>query len=482
MLRLLDILERPETLPPLLRRIAIVGLVGTLIAYSALFGAVVGRGNIRQALILLALPALVIAASFAARYFATLVLILPLTALAMRPISVPIGNTSEMPISMIVTLGLIGIWLMGMLVRRQWELVPTPLNRILLASMLVYIISLPWGIVWADPILNWRIMGNFRFAQIVSLMSFLALMWVPFLVGKFIDKPWKIWFYLWSFIICGTLMTATQFFNIRQQILSDQGLWGLWFAMPLAGLALVYPSTPWYGRLGGLVLLGWHLYLAVIKNSLWVSGWLPTALGLLGLVFLHSRKLFVVIIAIMLPLVVIGPGRGYLEKVAADNVEEGGLGRLEIWERNLSIARQHWFLGTGPGGYAPYNMTYFREDARSTHNNYFDILAQFGIVGFGLWLWFMGASLWYGWRTVRLAPPGLLRTVAIVATAGWGAALAAMMLGDWMLPFVYNQSIVGYRYAIYNWIFLGLLIAVRRLTEEQLQTRSAIAQPLSAMR
>lgn len=467
MLRWLDMLERPEELPSLPRRLIMAALMMAMIAYSVLIGIIAARGTSRLALMLIALPLLPIAISFASRYFATLVLMLPLAALMLRMANIPVGNASEMPISMVITLGLTGMWLLGMFTRRTWEAPPTPFNRALLAFMVVCIISLPWGILWADPILNWSVMGNFRMVQIASLLSLLALMWTPWLVGRFIDQTWQIWFYLWSFIVAGAMMTFTQFFGIRQPFLSDQGLWGLWFALPLAGLALVYPHTPWYGRLLGVALLGWHLYLAVIKNSLWVSGWLPTLAGLFALSFLHSRKIFVMLLIITIPFAVLGPGRTYLDRVTAENIEEGSSGRLEIWERSLGIVREHWLFGTGPGGYAPYNMTYFPWDARSTHNNYFDILAQFGVVGLGLWLWFVGASLWYGWRTVRIAPPGLLRTVAIVAASGWAAAQVSMVFGDWVLPFVYNQSIAGFRYAIYSWIFLGLLIVVRRMVDQQ---------------
>lgn len=467
MMRFLELIEHPEALPAVLRRLIIAAAVVALVGYCGLFGYLAAKGQYRPALGLVALPLLVLAVAFAIRYFSSLVLILPLSALAMRPVNLPVGNASKLPISMLIVLGLTALWLIAMLHRRSGQLVPASLNRPLLAFMLVCAISLPWGALWADPFLNWRIMGNFRVTQTAALLMFLAAMWVPLLVGRFIDRSWKIWFYLWSFIICGTLMTAAQFLGVSQPIFTDQGLWGLWLVMPLLGLVLVQPRVPWYLRLLGLGVLGWHLYLTMFRNSLWVSGWLPTLLGIAAMIFLHSRKLFVVLMVISLPFAVLGPGRGYFEKITSDNVDEGGLERLELWRRSLSIVQQHWLFGTGPAGYAPYNMTYFRDDARSTHNNYFDILAQFGVIGFGLWLWFMGASLWYGWRTVQRAPPGLLRTVAIMATAGWAAALASMMLGDWVLPFVYNQGIEGFRHAVFSWIFLGLLISVRQMMQQQ---------------
>lgn len=459
----------------ILARIPSFYRVGAALAALAVLcvmaGVLAARGSMLGLAALVGLPLIVVGALGANRYFATLILILPLTALAMQPIYLPAGNASQLPISMLLGMGLSGLWIATMLTRRSWQLVPTPMNGPLLAFMAVCIISMPWGILWADPVLNWAIMGNFRVTQSASLISFLVSMWVPLLIGRFIDQPWKIWFYLWSFIICGFLMTATQFFQIHQMILVDQGLWSLWFMMPLASLVFTYPGIAWHWRALGIAVIGWHLFLVVIRNSLWISGWLPTLIGLLTIVFLHSRKAFAIVMVIAALGAAAGPGRHYLEQVTSDNIEEGGLGRLEIWARNLSISSQHWLFGTGPAGYAPYNMTYFREDARSTHNNYFDILAQFGVVGFGLWLWFMAVSLWFGWRTVRRAPAGLLRTTAIAATAGWLAALAAMMLGDWILPFAYNQTVTGFRYTVYSWIFLGLLISVHQIAGQTATAR-----------
>lgn len=75
MLRWLDHLEHPEALPTLPRRLLAVAMIGVAIAYSVLIGTILARGNARLGFMLLLLPLLPIAISFASRYFATLVLI-----------------------------------------------------------------------------------------------------------------------------------------------------------------------------------------------------------------------------------------------------------------------------------------------------------------------------------------------------------------------------------------------------------------------
>lgn len=454
----------PLALPFLPRPLLVLLVLGGICAASLAVGMFAANGEIMLLLALIGLPVALIAAIGAIRYFAFLVVVLPVTALAMRFAMLPTGTASPLPISLAITLGLVGIWVVVMFTRRDWQVPATSFNRSLFIFIAVCCFSLPWGILWRDPILNMRIMGRgFPITQVASLMSLLASMCVPWLIGRFIDREWKVRFYLGAFLVCGTLMTMTQLFSIDQIFLNDGGLWGLWYAAPLFGIMLVLPGLDPRWRLLCGILLGAHLYLAVVQNSLWLSGWMPTLIGLTAIVFFHSRKAFSVLAIVGVIFIALGPGREFLEVVASDNANEGGLERLDIWARNLGIVAQHWLLGTGPAGYAPYNMTYFPYDARSTHNNFFDILAQFGVVGFLAWIWFMFASLWYGWKTIQHLPPGFLRTVAIIATGGWAGALASMMFGDWILPFAYNQGIGGYGYTVYSWIFLGLLVSVRRI-------------------
>ncbi|MEJ2557924.1 MAG: hypothetical protein P8186_17195 [Anaerolineae bacterium] len=40
-----------------------------------------------------------------------------------------------------------------------------------------------------------------------------------------------------------------------------------------------------------------------------------------------------------------------------------------------------------------------------------------------------------------------------------------MMLGDWVLPFAYNQTIVGFDHSVYTWLFLGGMVSLYRITQ-----------------
>ncbi|RRR72973.1 MAG: O-antigen ligase domain-containing protein [Candidatus Viridilinea halotolerans] len=460
-------LQEPITIPWLPRPLLVGGIVGLTILASLAIGHFAAQGSLMM-VAALAFPSLALmGALFAIRYLEFLVLVLPVTALAMRFAAIPTGTESPLHISLVLSLGLVGIWLVTMFTHGDWQIPKTSFNRSLFTFMAICCISLPWGILWRDPILNMAAMGNgFPITQTASLASIVISMWVPYLVGYYIDREWKIKFYLWAFVIGGTLMTITQILEIEQYILTDAGLWGLWYSAILFSVILVLPGVAWVWRAACLGLLGMHMYLVVILNSGWLSGWVPGILGIGAIIFLYSRKYFFML-TLALVLIGIGPAGFYIEEIIAAETEEGGLERLDIWERSLGIVAQHWLFGMGPAGYAPYNMTYFPWDARSTHNNFFDVVGQFGVLGLLAWCWFMGTSLWFGWKTVNRAPPGFLRTVAIIATGGWVGAFASMMLGDWILPFAYNQGIKGYPYTVYSWIFLGLLVSVHRMLDAQ---------------
>ncbi|MCG8350462.1 MAG: O-antigen ligase family protein [Chloroflexales bacterium] len=441
-----------------------------VIGYSVAIGLMAGASRNLITLLLIALPAGVIGFTVASRYFPFTVLLIPLTALILPFLDLPTGTESKVPISLLLTLLLTGIWLISMFIR-GWQLAPSPLNLPLLIFAAICIISLPWGIAWRDPILNLQVMNNYIVTQVGSLATILASLAAPLLIGNFVTKQRQLKYIFSLFIVCGALMTLTQFFRIEQELLNDRGLWGMWFVAPLFGLLIAQPGLHWGWRVSIIGLISWNLYQTVIANSLWISGWAPTFVAMLVIAFIHSWKLC---LGMIVGLGALGANAIYqfITTVFQNNVDEGGLERFALWEQNWRVVSEHWLFGTGPAGYAVYYMNFFREDARSTHNNYLDILAQFGFAGLLVWFFFMIVSVREGWRLFHRAPSGFLRTAALVATGGWVGALSSMMLGDWILPFAYNQGIAGYKYTVYSWIFLGMLICIRRLIEAHEQNSS----------
>jgi hypothetical protein len=48
-----------------------------------------------------------------------------------------------------------------------------------------------------------------------------------------------------------------------------------------------------------------------------------------------------------------------------------------------------------------------------------------------------------------------------------------MGFGDWLLPFAYTQTISGYSYTVYSWLFMGTILALDAITAKESRTVQA---------
>lgn len=443
-------------------------LIGVTVLAAAILSMAAGYiiiGNrMRLALLifgpLLAIPAVL----WIGRRFEYFVLALPVSALAI-PFELPTGTYSTLPVAMILALTLCGIWIVSMGLRKTWRLAPSPLNRPMLVFCGACTLSLVWGIVWRDPILRMSIFKNFEFVQIASLSTYFISIGAALLIGNFVQSEQQLKYIVGCFVFFGSMMTLFQIFSVRHGFLNDKGLWGLWTVIPAYVLVIAHNGLRWRWRLLLLAIICLNLYQTMFVNLLWKSGWIPTVIAIFVATLLRSWRWFLVLLVAASLLVY--TQQEFFYRMVEEEINEGADGRIGMWEINLRVVGDHWLFGTGPAGYAPYYMTYYPHDARSTHNNYLDIIAQFGLVGSLIWLWFAAVSTIEGLHLFREAPPGFLKTMALTATSGWIGAQASMFFGDWILPFAYNQTITGYKYTVYSWIFVGVLISLRQIINRQ---------------
>jgi len=142
------------------------------------------------------------------------------------------------------------------------------------------------------------------------------------------------------------------------------------------------------------------------------------------------------------------------------------LTRFEAWRIMWEIIKINPVFGLGMANYywytplfsiLGYNVNF------NSHNNYIDIVAQTGLVGLLCFLWLMWEVWRTGWRTLPRAPEGFPRAYVIGAMGGLIGTLAAAGLGDWVIPFVYNIGLIGFRSSIFAWLFMGGLLAVANM-------------------
>jgi O-antigen ligase len=214
-----------------------------------------------------------------------------------------------------------------------------------------------------------------------------------------------------------------------------------------------------------LALAAAYVVWGLILHVTWLAGWLPGVIAVGVLVTIRTRV--GAVLAGLVVVVVLFFNMAWINSVLAAEEDESGVTRMAAWETNWLITREHLLFGTGPAGYAAYYMTYYPQSGMATHSNYIDILAETGLTGFAIYAWLIGSILWTGvkvnWRLRHQT--GFLRAMACAGLAGAIACTVMMGFGDWLIPFAYTQTIMGFDYAIYNWIFMGTLIVVDRLTQ-----------------
>jgi len=452
--------------PTVRRRLGVFAIIVLVLGLSAGTGLLTGGYYSRLGL--LAIYALLIAlvGFFYISERLNLGVLLLLFTAGFVPLSLPTGTASRIPDSMVIAVALAAVWVIRMLVvDKRFHLAFSPTNAPVLLWVIVTVISLVWSMYFRDPqVVIW---DSFPLVQVASAVLMVALPAAYLLVANFVREGWVLKLMALMMVVLGVAALGQHFVGIDLGILNNGGLMYMWAAGISLSLALFDESLPLPIR---AVLLahaaGWVVW-GFFMNISWVAGWFPGFIAMGLLVLIRSRKLVVAAIPVVIGAALLNID--YIkERLDAEN-NESGITRLAAWAVNWRVTSEHWLFGTGPGGYAAYYMTYFPFAGMATHNNYLDIFAQTGFVGMAVWLWLFGAMLWQGGRLVwRLrGRRDFYEAMANMAFAGTVACVVIMFFGDWMVPFAYTQTIAGFDYAVFNWIFLGTITAIDRMIPEE---------------
>jgi hypothetical protein len=370
--------------------------------------------------------------------------------------------------ALILTALLAMAWLVEQVIlKRRLELVKSPVMAPALVFITVAVVSLPWGRTMADPFLiDWPGVELIQLAQLaVLVLSPVALI----LTSNLVTTKGHLKVLVFAFIGLTTIGIFAEFLRLPFW-LNLRGLTSTWAVSLLYGQLLFNKRLSKKLRLAFLALIGVWLYTRFFRGIVWKSGWLPVVIVIGVITLLRSKVLFLLLLVFLLISVFVF--HGWWEDVwAAENAESGN--RFDKWAFLFEhdSTRGHWLLGTGPFGYARYFMTYFPDNAASTHSNYIDLFLQMGVVGCAAFLWLIGAIACIGYR-LHVTPIEDQFIVGFVGSTlgGLVAVLAAMFLGDWFTPFVLNQGLHGFSWTVNSWIFLGALVAVPSILENEQAT------------
>ena len=454
-----------------------IAVVAGVLVLSALAAFITATDAVYWYLTLGASAAAVAAVVFMRRRDASplgLVLILATAGMA-NLIALPTGTGSKLVLSLILSLAFTFMWLFNTFIlnKHTMRLLASPLNAPVLAWCIVSVVAYVWSLLMRDSLLY--VARSFTIVQVaalvVNILLPLQMLLIINTIGVLKYDEGVLWLKrmvyvvlaIAAFAIVGEIL-GLPFVN-RFYANGIRGLFSMWAFVLAMALVLYDSSLNNFMRAVLLGIAGAWFYRDFVQHSGWLSGWLPMVVAGGVLAFLRSKRLFALTMVVVLIYIGLHWEELYL-RIVVSNIEEGSMSRLDIWAMAMTHIKRHPLFGMGPAGYAAYYMTYNPLNARSTHNNLFDVVAQTGVIGFAVFIW-LGVSVFaMAWKLTssQKGEHTFEEGLAAAVTAGCVGGLAGMMLGDWVLPFAYNQTISGFDNAVFTWLLFGAagaLLALR---------------------
>jgi hypothetical protein len=386
---------------------------------------------------------------------------------------IPTGTASEIVISLLICVGCIVLWIIHMLVVEQrLTLKPASTNVPILAFMVTVVISWGWSRAFRDLLVH---EAGHPLVSVVATIVMLVLPGCFLLVANTVRSVnWLqalVWIAMGAGLVVlvidlgsnfgvGPMQSLSNFLYTNPVVhINSHGMLSMWCSTLALALALFDRRLSWPLRALLLAYVGAWVYWGFFIRRTWLSGWVPVFAAAAVVAFMRSKWLFAVLVVVL----VVGAGGYYWKTEFQGESERSGQTRLAAYKVNWRITSKHLLFGTGAAGYASYYMSYFPTEAMASHSNYIDIVAQTGIVGTLFILWFFGAQIWSSYKLgLELQGRGdFAESLTTAVLAGTAACVIAMALGDWLLPFMYTQGIPGFDLAVFNWLFMGSVWALR---------------------
>ena len=394
-----------------------------------------------------------------------------------------IGTGSEVsltaPVLLIPAVAL--VWLLDGLRKRSLSL---PASRSTLPLLLFTgsgLFSLLAGNVYWDPLIPKS--GNFLLVQLAQWGILLLSAAIYLLAGELGARERWLRVATWTFLVVGGVVVLEFYLPpLRRALgwsssnLANRSMFWTWLAALATGQLVFNRRLGNGARFGLLALLLAAGYVAWFRLNDSVSTWVPLTVAILAVIWLRvwrrNRTLGLVVVLLFVWLAVLLYPILFLHAGGERELQMSWGGRQVLYKAVLDLVAEHPILGLGPAAYRHYGHTrwlslgfgraLYLDPNISSHNNYIDVYAQQGLLGLGLFLWFLVELGLLGWRLAPRFRGDFNEGYVYGAIGGLAGTLVAMLLADWFIPFVYNIGFPGFRTSALAWMFLGGLVALEQ--------------------
>jgi len=392
-----------------------------------------------------------------------------IAAAALIPFEIGTGTGSSVNVAMLGVAGAFGL----LVVQRWWKreplLRPSAANRAWIVFVGLAGFSIIAGAALWSPWVNTK--GNFVFVQ-AAQWSVFALSAMAFWLGaNRIEDRRQLQRITWLFVALGVLTLAIMLMDqLPRFVLLDGPITRLTITSLAGGMAIYHTGLRRSVRLALAVLTGALVAVPWLKGAGWASGYLPSLMAVITLVAIETWRrigyrfiLFVGAVAAVSTVPV-------MQRIAEGDSWSLDT-RILAWQGLGSLLEGRWLFGLGLATYWHYwrdvigsfsyldpatgRLHYTFDPMVNLHNNYADVLAQTGIVGILALAWLLFAMVRATLRRFVREEHGFGRAYAAAATATVSGLAFSGMLADWMLPFVYNIGLHGFRDSFVGWMVVG---------------------------
>jgi O-antigen ligase len=301
-----------------------------------------------------------------------------------------------------------------------------------------------------------------------------------FLYANHVRTPFTFKAIIWCAIAIGTVYAATYNIIYFPKFVQVAGQVGAWISAFALGQALCNTNLKWYIRLAMFGVIAAWIRVDLSLGVTWLSGWVPLVMVIGIMMILRDRRMLIVA---AIAVGIYGATHLAQWKATFDAEDkESGDTRSAAWAQAFQVAGDHLFLGTGPAGYHFYYTAYgiYRTGVNLSHNNYVDIISETGLLGTAAWMTYwlsLGIMAWKLYK-MPIKDPGL-NGLKFALVSFYPVIFVVMMLGDWVTPFPYTQTLAGVDYTIWNWILPGLMVALYHYgREEQARALQTATEPI----
>ena len=381
------------------------------------------------------------------------------------------GTKVSLNLTLLLATGLLGLWILRMLVvDREVLLFPSRIN----APALLFVLGTTLSLIAGN--IHWVLhaAGPARLhAQLGAWGLYVLPMGILLLAGNQVRDLACLRRLTWLFLGVGGLYLAARmipalaFVRLQWFVPTKHmgSMFWVWLVALSAGQCLFNHELHFRWR-GCLALLGSAaIYAGFSHSQSWISGWLPPLTAVSVMLCLHSPGSRLALLAACSGWICLNFNYQF-QAITAVFQDHSVVSRQAAFPIMIALIKASPILGLGPANYYHYTILYpiLGWYVRfSSHNNYLDILAQTGLLGFAFFTWLIFELFRSAWRLRQRAKDGFTRGYSVALMGGLAGMLVSGFMGDWFLPFVYNISTGGFRASLFAWLFLGGLLALERM-------------------